>query len=231
MAFGRSICVALGALALVGSGCVSADMHERVRKESEANKTAYLAADAVVGNLKQKIQALELKNAAMEKDLAVSRERGSASDLVVAAKYEDLKKKYEDMIENLRGEDGGELPINRETGGVVLEDSVYFNPGMAALKSDKFKSIDNLIGQLRSKEFSSYTIEIAGHTDSDPITKSKWDSNFSLAAARAHAVLVYFQKNGIGADRVYISGYGPTKPRSDKKADNRRVEIVLHERT
>ncbi len=222
---------ALGTLAAVAQGCVSYDMYERKVKEVEANKAAYMGADAAVANAKKEGDLAKLRVAALERELAAARQQLSNSDTVVAAKYNTLKEQYEQMIAQLKNEQGGEWTINRSTGGVVLEESVYFAPGRAELKAEKFAALDALIGKLRTGDFATATIEIAGHTDSDPISRSGWKDNYQLSAERARAVLVYFQKKGIGAERLFITGYGPTRPRSEKKSENRRVEIVLHERT
>ena len=47
-----------------------------------------------------------------------------------------------------------------------------------------------------------------------------------LNSERALAVEDYLASKGLDKDRMYISGYGPAKPRSSKK-DSRRVEIVI----
>ncbi len=218
-------------VAALSQGCVSYDLYDKKVKEAEANKAAYMGADTAVGNAKKENELLKLRMAAMERELGAARERQSGSDLVVDAKYQDLKRRYEEMLASLRDEQGGEWTINAQTGGVVLEESVYFAPGRAELKSEKFGALDALIAKLRSPEFGAAAIEVGGHTDSDPISRSAWKDNFQLSAERARAVLVYFMKKGIEPDRVFLSGYGPTRPRGDKKADNRRVEIVLHERS
>jgi chemotaxis protein MotB len=219
-----------GALIATTQGCVSYDMYDRKCKEVEGFKAAYQGADDVVANRQKEIDALKSKIAGMERELASANQRASNASTVVEAKFEDMKRKYERMIEELRAEESGDFQINQSTGGVVLDDNVFFSPGKAELKSEKFPTLDALIGKLQKGDLATATIEIAGHTDADPIARSGWKDNFQLSSERARAVLVYFQKKGIDTTRLFLSGYGSTRPRGNKKNEDRRVEIVLHER-
>jgi chemotaxis protein MotB len=78
---------------------------------------------------------------------------------------------------------------------------------------------------------------VEGHTDSDPIKKSKWESNAALSAARAQAVAACLVKEcDFPGDAVSTTGYGSTRPITDNdtreaKARNRRIELVLVSRT
>jgi len=80
----------------------------------------------------------------------------------------------------------------------------------------------------------SYWIE--GHTDSDPIKKSKWDSNRELSVARAMTVLHFLvEECGVPDERCVVAGHGQYEPVADNrdstgKARNRRVEIVVQRR-
>jgi chemotaxis protein MotB len=221
----------VGTLATLTQGCVTYDMYDRKAKEAEANKAAYLGADAAVANARKDADLAKLRCSALEKELAAANQKLANQDTVVAASYSDLKSKYEKMLADLKNEQGEQWTVNPSTGGVVLDESVYFSPGRAELKGEKFAALDALIGKLNSPEFATKIIEVAGHTDTDPIARSGWKDNYQLSSERARAVLVYFQNKGIGPDRIFIAGYGPTRPRSEKKAENRRVEVVLHERT
>lgn len=77
---------------------------------------------------------------------------------------------------------------------------------------------------------------IEGHTDSDPITKSKWESNRDLSVERAMAVLHYLVEScDVPDDRCVVAGHGQYQPLtgnndSASKARNRRVEIVVQKR-
>ena len=67
-----------------------------------------------------------------------------------------------------------------------------------------------------------------GHTDSDPITRTKdqWEDNWDLAAARANAVRRDLTAHGVNPKNVDLRSFGPNHPKAKKEA-SRRVEIVV----
>jgi len=84
-------------------------------------------------------------------------------------------------------------------------------------------------------QYSGKQIDIVGHTDADPIKKSKWKDNWELSTQRALSVVRYLIKRGIPEDRIRASGCGAARPIASNatvsgKAKNRRVEIVVHMR-
>ncbi len=76
-------------------------------------------------------------------------------------------------------------------------------------------------------------IEVAGHTDNQPIETDRFRSNWELSAARAVSVAHELMADGsIPATRVAVSGHADTMPiasndRDAERARNRRVEIVV----
>ena len=88
-----------------------------------------------------------------------------------------------------------------------------------------------LIEQHKGKD---YWIE--GHTDTDPIVKSKWESNRQLSVERAMAVLSFLVEDcNVPDEQCIVAGHGQYQPRTPNqdnasKARNRRVEIVVHQR-
>jgi len=76
-------------------------------------------------------------------------------------------------------------------------------------------------------------IEIAGHTDNQPIETERFRSNWELSSARAVSVAHELMQGGkIPADRVTVSGHADTQPLASNDEDagrarNRRVEIVV----
>jgi len=77
---------------------------------------------------------------------------------------------------------------------------------------------------------------IEGHTDSDPIKKSKWASNRDLSVERAMAVLHYLVEDcNVPDEQCVVAGHGQYEPIAANddnagKARNRRVSIVVHRR-
>ena len=78
-------------------------------------------------------------------------------------------------------------------------------------------------------------IDVVGHTDSDPIKKSRklWKDNWALSAERALAVLRYLSDRGVRPERIRAVAAGQGHPVASNttasgKEKNRRVEIVVH---
>jgi chemotaxis protein MotB len=115
---------------------------------------------------------------------------------------------------------------------VTLENAILFNSGKAELKDSTSKELDHILSVLKS-QYAGRQIAIIGHTDSDPIQKSKWKDNWELSTERSLSVLRYMEQHGIAKDKLSAVGQGDSKPRAsnataDGKAKNRRVEIVVH---
>ncbi len=227
--------LAIAAAAIAGAwavqGCVSLSTYERQKDEIGALRKAYEAGVDAVGHWKREAEIAKSQLAARDKEIAALRQQVGNANLVVAKVQEDLKAQYERMLEELRAEGGGGGDIVIENGHLVLLDDVFFASGKAVLNTEKVAILDKVIERLASDEFARAEIEIAGHTDTDPIVKSGWQDNYQLSAERARSILKYFLTKGIDPTRLFLSGYGPTRPRSATKSENRRVEVVLHERT
>jgi chemotaxis protein MotB len=111
---------------------------------------------------------------------------------------------------------------------ITLPGDVLFDSGKADLKPSAQTKLDKVADVLKS-DYNNKKIRVEGHTDNDPITKTKddWEDNLDLSLARAAAVSRYLMQQGISPKLVTTSGMGSTHPRSSNKAKNRRVEIVV----
>ena len=121
---------------------------------------------------------------------------------------------------------------NAGTMTVTLPDAILFDPGKATLKNATSKELDHIYSVLKAK-YPGRHIEVAGHTDSDPIKKSKWTDNLELSSQRAMAVARYLEDKGVAKNKISATGYGEGKPKdsnstAEGKKKNRRVEIVVH---
>jgi len=117
---------------------------------------------------------------------------------------------------------------------VTLPNAILFSSGKAALKKTTSVELDHIRSVLDSN-YSGKQIDVVGHTDSDPIKKSKWKDNWELSAQRALSVVRYLIQRGIAPDRIRAVGRGDSQPIASNstasgKARNRRVEIVVHMR-
>jgi chemotaxis protein MotB len=118
---------------------------------------------------------------------------------------------------------------------ISIPSAITFPSGQAALSKEGQKAIRNVASTLK-KTYPGAKYGIEGHTDTDPIKKSKFPSNRDLSIARAMAVLTYLvEECGLPDDQCIVAGHGQYDPvvankSESDKAKNRRVEIVVHQK-
>jgi chemotaxis protein MotB len=117
---------------------------------------------------------------------------------------------------------------------VTLPNTILFSSGKVTLKAATNKELNHVRNVLRER-YSSMDVDVVGHTDSDPIKKSKWKDNWQLSSERALAVLRYLTARDIRPEKIRAVAAGASRPiasntSSAGKSKNRRVEIVVHAR-
>jgi len=148
---------------------------------------------------------------------------------------EDVKKRLRAELERLASSIGGGAVVRDTAEGpmVQLPETILFDSGLAKLKTKGEVALEKIAKHLMSH--SSASVRVDGHTDNDPIVKSKylWESNHHLSAGRALSVLHYLVNKGhIEKNRIHIAGYGPNRPIASNKnkagkMQNRRVEFLI----
>lgn len=117
---------------------------------------------------------------------------------------------------------------------VTLPNAILFAPGQATLRKATSAELDHIYNVIRDR-YRGRDIDVVGHTDSDPIKKSKWKDNWQLSAERALTVLRYLRNQGVEAEKIRAVAAGESRPIASNsnesgKAKNRRVEVVVHMR-
>lgn len=117
---------------------------------------------------------------------------------------------------------------------IRLDGAQLFASGQASVKktSKNSKLLDDLSAAIQS-DYSGRRITVEGHTDSDPITRSRWKSNHELSLARAKAIFQALRRRGVSERQLSVAGFGSTRALADNrtkagKSRNRRVEVVIH---
>jgi chemotaxis protein MotB len=125
-----------------------------------------------------------------------------------------------------------DLDIRRRGNETVINipSDLFFASGSATLNGGGEKSMSRIVDYIR-KNHAGGMIRIEGHSDSDPIrrTKSKFHCNWELSFQRAHAVMHFLTEKGqVDPHHVVCEAYGEYQPQTPgDKSKNRRVEIVL----
>ena len=217
-----ALVLAMVAVAAAGIGCNQAQLEERnaalqKQLEQELSKSADLQAQN---------DTLKTQNESLTSELDKARAKGAMPGTGPAAAGRRAKPEFGEGIETAQLA-GGELTI-------TLPDMVLFDSGKATLKADAKRHLDKIVAVL-NREYAGDRIRVEGHTDSQPIAKSKklWQDNWDLACNRSMEVVRYMTSKGIDAKRVYAAGFGPYKPVATNdtaagRAKNRRVVLVVY---
>ncbi|MHC4320972.1 MAG: OmpA/MotB family protein [Planctomycetota bacterium] len=148
---------------------------------------------------------------------------------------EEVKKRLRAELERLASSIGGGAVVRDTAEGpmIQLPETILFDSGLAKLKAKGEVALEKIAKHLKTHP--SAIVRVDGHTDNDPIVKSKylWESNHHLSAGRALSVLHYLVNKGhIEENRIHIAGYGPNRPIASNKnktgkMQNRRVEFLI----
>src|SRR3972149_5579914 len=159
----------------------------------------------------------------------LKKQLSSVSDKLRSSEEEmnKLRKLAKSIGEGVTVRDTIEGPV------ILFPEKILFDSGMAVIKPGGEKALNKMAGFM--KENPSTYIRIDGHTDSDPILRTKhlWDSNHHLSAARSLSVFHFLTKSeNIVEERIHVAGFGPNRPiaansTSAGKKENRRVEFLI----
>ncbi|MFA7256347.1 MAG: OmpA family protein [Kiritimatiellales bacterium] len=141
----------------------------------------------------------------------------------------------EEELAKLRNQPGMENvqveSVNGQLRFTILNE-VLFSAGKADLKETSKTTLDSVLAVIQ-QDFADRDITIEGHTDSDPIQKSKWKDNWELSYNRSMAVLYYLMnEKGIAPERLKAVACGDSQPvvpndTPENKRLNRRAVIVV----
>lgn len=193
-----------------------------------------------IERLQGKVQECETENASLRERLANAiRDRDAA-----LARADALQRQVQQLQDQLAQRPTIEVPMPTqappsdgwERSGpydwVALDTDFLFDSGRASLKPEARAKLQQVVAQIQSR-YPDKAIWVLGHTDTDPIrrTKELWEDNLDLSANRAMTVFRELTRLGIQPARMIAGGQGEYFPRgsnSDRasKAQNRRVEII-----
>jgi chemotaxis protein MotB len=114
---------------------------------------------------------------------------------------------------------------------IALDAEFLFNSGMAILRKEAVPKIDEVVATIQST-YPEKEVIVYGHTDTEPIKKSKWKDNFELSTQRALTVVRQLKDSGITGGKLVAAGCGEYQPIASNESkegrqQNRRVEIYV----
>jgi len=217
----------LSCAAVALSGC------SNIQTEYEKQKSIIQEQKVVIQELTDTNSHLKTQNIELDADLKKAMSKADYGE-----KIGSLNSSYEAKLEQLINSMSSQLNsalvspgvsvVQTSEGAVIrMEDKILFKSGSADLSESGKAVLKKISGEIN--KFPDRVIRVDGHTDSDPIVKSKYSSNWLLSATRSTRVVEYLTTTGkVEGKRVYVAGYSMYRPINPKeKAPNRRVEIVL----
>jgi flagellar motor protein MotB len=142
-----------------------------------------------------------------------------------------VKRENPSLVDDVQKEvgDGVEVRYSKGRLSMGVDNSVTFDSGSTTLKDSSHRVLRNVANVMKER-FAGRRFFIEGHTDTDPIVKSKWRDNMQLSMERADAVRRYLVQQGVPESAIAVVGFGQHEPReAGRKERNRRVEIVVGE--
>ncbi len=125
---------------------------------------------------------------------------------------------------------GGALQARRERRRWVLtgRDDIFFDEGRAELLTPARQFLSRVARVLAGKPVQ---VVVEGHTDDTDVRGGGFKNNWELSTARAAAVIVFLQEQGVAPERLSAVGFAQYRPKyppiPENRARNRRVEIVV----
>ena len=149
------------------------------------------------------------------------------------AALEQLQASKRELISSLNVlRDKQEILIRESARGVEIEINAktLFRSGEAHLMQDSYVVLNQVTTALM--KHSAQQILVEGHTDSVPISTTKYESNWELSSARAGSLVRFLVDKGIEPHRLAAIGHADNIPAvmgddTLARAANRRVVIIV----
>ncbi len=239
--------LALSAILLWGSGCVSQSHADGQEKKIESLLARNIELERELETKDSRILLLqdgqdkttELTDIVLQRDRTISELRdalaAASRELANASFSTELPADLDRALASLAEENSDVLSYDSVTGLIKFKSDFTFNPGSDQVKAVAQASLAKLAAIMKLPSAAGYEIQIVGHTDnvkiSKPATRRMHPTNRHLSAHRAIAVCRLLAKSGVANNRMLITGAGKHRPiveNTRKGASaNRRVEIYL----
>lgn len=211
----------------------TADVEAEKNAQVTRLKTELDGARSEIGSLKQDV--VDCRQAASSLEQRLSDLKGQRVQL--ERQLGEVKSTYDAMVKDLKNQiQNKEVTISalEEKLSITFVDRILFEFGKATISPQGEEILAKVGGIL--KNVSAKRVRIIGHTDNKPIHpdyRYRFPSNWELSAARAAAVVRYFQ-NEVGLDPENLEAVGhsfydsvASNETEEGRAQNRRVNIIV----
>ncbi len=199
----------------------------QLRKDKDSMQVKLTGLEADLAKVRASLKEMDDLKAALAKS------RGAAAELAkLKAKMAAQKRLNERLRAQFRGLiSAGALRIINVNGRLVIKmaNRILFKAGRAKLSRRGRRALRKIAKVLAKipRHF-----QVAGHTDNKPIKKSRYKSNWQLAAMRAVNVVNVLRKGGVPGRNISAAAFGAFQPVATNRTRigrklNRRIEITL----
>jgi chemotaxis protein MotB len=248
---------ALGALALLLTGCVSQEKYNALKLERDQLAERLGQAQAEAASARSQADAYQKQlqaflDAGGNKDALVQNLNSQIADL--QKQLDDVNRRYADAMGRQGSTNALPEPLTNELrafaaanpdlvdfdaarGIVKFKSDVTFATGSAELQPKAKDAIDKFATILNSAAASGYELIVAGHTDNqrvvnDATIKAGHKDNWYLSAHRAIAVGGELMHQNVNPQRIGVTGFADQRPVASNasesgRAQNRRVEVLI----
>ena len=178
--------------------------------------------------LQQAVDDLRRRNDGLEKENVMLKGDDKVRDAYIHKLEQEaaLAKRIQEL---LRDQDLG--GVTMKPGGIFeLEGDFFFRSGKDEVSKEGVETLRKLAAAFKAQNA---FVRIIGHTDDDPINKSKKENptgmNLELGARRAVSVASELKKAGVEETHMHVISMGEAVSVSTDKKKNRRVEIMVSE--
>ncbi len=196
--------------AVVSTGCE--DPKQKIAMLEDENSGLYADLEA----LRAQMDTVQQQRDRCQNDLLATQQASRNLQAQLAAKPRPV-----DLPGNWQAVPGGAM--------IAIPGNVLFSSGKVTLKKASKNVLSKIASEIKAS-FAGKDVYVFGHTDTDPIKKSKWQDNRQLSTERSLAVVRYLQSQGLSPTNLVACGWGEHRPVAANKSRggksrNRRVEI------
>ncbi len=224
---------------------------ETLKASAAQQKEEGEEAQAQLSLLNEELASLRVRLKGTEDELAAAQAKAAEDEAKISSLSQELadaKAANEQALSQYQSEFFAQLAEalgTREDIEVVgdrfiLQSEVLFDSGSAVINAAGQENLKKIAAVMREISRSipadiSWILRVDGHSDKQPISSSRFPSNWHLSAARAIAVVQFLTDHGVDPKRLVAAGFGEFQPRetgasAEAYRRNRRIEFKLTNR-
>ena len=212
-----SLPVAALCAALVGCNDSQKTAQDDVLRQNDELAKELATKNDNLNSMGEQLARLQQINTDLEAQLAECTRQASGRPAAEPATVADAR--------DFHGIEGVEATVEGDDIHLTISNSLLFDSGKTVLKDGAKRSLDTIAAKVKEK-YPGRELMVVGHTDTDPIRRTAFASNYHLGFERAYAVRSYLDRKGVVGAHMGLVSYGPDRP-VESKDRSRRVEVIV----